>query len=391
MTLDATFTSEPKYFLGVLAKHIERFTNEKPIGKLLIPFTRVAANVANHMLEWTPYGFARYGLLSLKEGRNPLKLWEEGKWNKDSDIALRAGLGMATIFALLAMAAGDRDEEDPFFTIFGDGPRDLNARRQLQQRGWKPNTIKVGDAYFSYLYTPLAMALSIVGRHMDDYRDGKIADPRDVSLASSAVALIEAVKNQSFLASAADLMAAVDSPDPQAKVSRVFARIATIPIPNILKQLDKVIDPSVQQSEGFWETFLKEFPVVRHTLKPALNVFGEPVDRTPGVVRFPGMERFVTMEKTNDPVFNLLGERRLVVPGFSKSTRLGEENMTPEQYYEYVQIAGPRVRSKIEAEINSIRQMGHEAAQERIERISNDEKKRARAEMRAKYGIPASR
>jgi hypothetical protein len=374
--LDATFSQEPKGFLGFLAKHLERFTADWPIGKLIIPFTRVAANVTNQMLEWTPYGFARYAFMGVAGNEK-----EIGNWKGNMDVALRAGLGTAAIFGLLALAASDRDEEDPFFTIYGDGPRDLNARRQLQQRGWKPNTIKVGDKFISYLYTPLAMALSIVGRHMDDYRDGRIPDPRDLSLATSSVALIEAIKNQSFLAGAADLMSAVDSPDPVAKVSRVFARMTTIPIPNLLKQVDRLVDPSVQEGQGFWESVIKEIPIARHLRKPAINIFGEEVERIRGPLPFPGMDRFVTLQKTDDPVLNLLSENRLIVPGISKSTRMGDRNMTQDEYYDYVKLVGPRVKSRINAEILSLDAMSREDAQERLERISLEEKKKARREM----------
>jgi hypothetical protein len=226
-SVDATFSGEPKYFLGILAKHIDQFTREKPIGRLLIPFTRVAANVTNHMLEWTPFGFARYALLAMEEGGNPLRDKEGNlEYKKHNDIALRAFLGMGATMVLMAMAGKDADDEDPFFAIYGDGPRDFNQRRMMMEKGWKPNTVKLGGSYWSYIYTPMAMMLAIAGKHFDEYRDGRVQSPSisNMSMASSAVALIDAVKNQSFIASASDLMAAVDSPDPQAKVSKVFAR-----------------------------------------------------------------------------------------------------------------------------------------------------------------------
>lgn len=376
--LDATFQQEPKYFLGFLCKHIERFTKDVPIARLIIPFTKVAANVTNAMLEWTPVGFARY---AFEQKGNPFKLMEKGEWKKESDIALRAALGTAAMIVLMSMCK-DEDEEDPYFTIYGDGPRDLNARRQLQQMGWKPNTVKVGGAYFSYLYTPLAMALSIVGRHLDDYRDGKIASPHSLSMATSAVALLEAVKNQSFLASVADLMSAVDSPDPQSRLSKVFSRISSIPIPNLLKQTDKYLDPSLQQANGFWQSFIKELPIARHTLKPAINVFGEEVDRTPGYARIPGADRFITERIETDPVFNFLGQKRIVVPGFSKGTRLNDIPMTEEQYYSYVKEAGPRIKQRIQAELGHLKNMTKENAQERVDNIAAQEKANIRSRMK---------
>lgn len=372
--LMATFNNEPKYFLGTLAKYVEKFTNEMPIGKVIIPFTRISANVTNAMLEWTPFGFARYAFV--QQG-NPFKLWTEGRWKQDSDIAIRAILGTGTIFALLALMGKDDDDPDGF-TVFGDGPRDLGKKRLLQEKGWKPNTIRIGGNYYSYLYTPLAMAFSIVGRQMDDYRDGKIATPGDVSLATTAVALMEAVKNQSFLATATDLMSAIDSPDPQSKVLKVLSRFASVPIPNVIKQMDRFIDPSLQDAKGFTESIIKEFPIARYALNPALNVFGEPINRTRGAIPIPGLERFVTADRMDDEVLNLISEKQVSIPGFSKSTRLGDTGMTEAQYYRYVQLAGPKIKERIRNELGALRMMSKETVEDRIQKISQEEKKKAR-------------
>lgn len=397
--LDATFTQEPRGILGYVAKHIENLTSNVPILKLLVPFTRVAANVTNQMLDWTPYGAARWAFGHVygddfrvpKEGGydslDSFNKLEDDMKKRDSTVAIRAVMGTLAIFALIA-SADDEDDRDPFFTIYGDGPKDIELRRQMQQMGWKPNTIKVGGAYYSYLYTPLAMSLSIVGKQFDKAREGK-GEPHmmDVLSPASAVALLDAVKNQSFLAGITDLFSALDSPDPETRVSRIMGRMATIPIPNFVKQFDKVIDPTVQEAQGFTETIIREIPIVRHNLKPALNIFGAPVDRTFGVVRFPGLERFMTMEKTSDPVLNMLSEHGLKVPGISKSTHLGDEKMTADQYYEYVQMVGPKVYDRYKSEIATIQKLSREAAQDRLEQISREEKAEAREELKKKYNI----
>lgn len=383
--LDATFTQEPRGILGFAAEAMEKLTEKVPILKLLIPFTRVAANVTNQMVEWTPYGIARY-LFGHVYG-DDFRILKDDMQKRDSNIAIRGILGTLAIIALIA-SADDEDEGDPYFTIYGDGPKDIELRRQMQQRGWKPNTIKVGGSYWSYLYTPLAMAFSIVGKQFDRAREGK-GDPSVMGIASpaSAVALLDAVKNQSFLAGITDLFSALDSPDPESRVARIFGRMSTIGVPNVFKQLDKAIDPSIQEAQGFYETAIREIPIARHVLKPALNIFGKPVERVGGIVRFPGLERFMTMEKTDDPVLNLMSEKALKVPGISKSTHLGDEKMTVEQYYEYVELTGPNVYDRYRSEISILRGLSREAAQERLEQISREEKADAREKLKEKYNI----
>ncbi len=370
--LKTTFNQEPEYFLGRIQKYIEKILENNVLGKAIVPFTKISANVTNAMLEWTPFGIARY--LLVQEG-NPFKLMEDGKFKKDSDIAIRALLGTGMMMALMALMKDD-DEDPDGFTIFGDGPRDINKKRILMERGWKPHTFRVAGNYYSYLYMPWAMAFSIVGRRMDDHRDGKLDNPFGVQMATDAVAMMQATLHQSFLSSITDLAGAIDSPDPEAKLSKVLARMSSIPVPNIVKQIDRWIDPSLQDAQGFGENIIKEFPIARYALNPALNVFGEPIKRTTTII--PGLERFVTGERTDDEVLNLLAEKNINVPGFSKSTRIGDVPINEEQYYQYVKTAGPEIKKRIQQELVSLRMMSREAIQDRIERISTEEKKKAR-------------
>lgn len=394
--LETTFTQEPRGILGYVARGVEQISEHVPILKLLVPFTRVAANVTNQMLDWTPYGAARWAFGSVygDDFRVPLqggytsldsfnKLKDDMK-KRDANVGLRALFGTAAMLVLIASVDDEDEGREPYFTIYGDGPRDIELRRQLQQRGWKPNTIKIGKSYWSYLYTPLAMAFSIVGKRLDNARDGKI---NENGLATYGVALMDAVKNQSFLAGITDLFSALDSPNPESKVARIFGRTASIVVPNFFKQIDRTADLSVQEAQGFAETWIREFPMARHLLKPALNIFGEPVERTTGLIRFPGLERFMTLEKTDDPVLNMISERGLKVPGISKSTHLGEARMDPEVYYEYVQIVGPKVYARYRSELSIINSLSREAAQDRMEQISTEEKKAAREILKKKYGI----
>lgn len=384
--MDLTLMQEPKGILGAMANGIEKITRDRPLGKLLVPFTRVAANFTNHALEWTPYGLGRY--FFSKDFRIEKLVDGEKVSSRNHDIALRAFLGTVFMFGFLSKLA-DQDEDDPEIAVYADGPRDINEKRQLMERGWKPFTLKVGNHYFSYIYTPVGMAMSLIGGIFDDYRDGRIDKPSasNVNFASVASAMLRVTTEQSFLAGIADIVKATDSPDPVGKISKVFARTASsFIIPNFVKQLDKWIDPSIQQSNGLWESFLKEIPVIRSSkLKSALNVFGEEVHRAGSVVNLPGAERFVTTDPGTDPVLNMLGERRLFVPGFSKSTKLHDRKMTEDQYYEYVKEAGPIIKKNIAAELLRLRSMDKEEAKDRIEDIANSAKRSARAKLEAKY------
>lgn len=387
--LDATYTQIPQGVLGELCKLIEALTERFPLLKMIVPFTRVAANVTNTMLEWTPFGFGRYAISGVFNEDFTVEKWNKETEKMDrvanSDIARRAFIGTFAMIGLMAML-GSEDEEEPNFAVYADGPRDFNKQRQMRAQGWKPYTIKYGDTYYSYLYTPLSIGFSIIGRQFDDFRDGKVEAPSvgNIKLASTATAMLRAVTSQSFLAGVSDIMGAVDSPDPEKKLSSIMARMTTAPlIPNFVKQMDKFFNPTVEEANGFWETFLKEIPVVRsHALKPALNVFGEPVRRLTG--GFPGAERFLTFRPTEDPVLNLLSEKRIIIPGFSKSSHIDNARMDEEQFYEYVSTAGPDMKQTIQAELHRLGAMTNEEAQERVNDIATKTKATTRKKMSAK-------
>jgi hypothetical protein len=81
-------------------------------------------------------------------------------------------------------------------------------------------------------------------------------------------------------------------------------------------------------------------------------------------------------------VFAFIGEHALSVPSYSKQTKLGDKQMTDEQYYEYVQKAGPRLYDAIRRNIPRLRRMNKEQMQEEIGDIATKVKKQVRSEMR---------
>lgn len=383
--MDATFKQEPKGLLGGASNFIEKWArgingSDNPLGKMLIPFTRIAANVTNQMLEWTPYGLLRYGAGHLY-GEDFRLRDENGKTiGRDPKIAIRATLGSLGLMGLYSLFAQYHDDKDPWLAIYDDGSKNPERRRQMMDMGWRPKTIKVGKGYYSYITTPFAMTFSILGRMFDNARDGR---QDENGIASSVVAMLQTTTHESFLSSLTDFMSAVDSPNPETKISRMMARMATTPfVPNLVRQVDKWVDPSIQQAQGFTENFMKEFPVVRHELKPSLNIFGEQLKHDPAI-NLPGMERFLTMEKTEDPVLNFLSESNVTMPGFSKSSKLGDKVMTREQYYSYVEQAGPLMKRAIEAELPTLTRMNKEQAQERVNEIVRKVKLQIRDKMRA--------
>lgn len=375
--LNTTFNQEPKGWIGKFARMIGEYSEEHKFAKLFVPFTRVVANVLNAQIDWSPFGISRWAL------SKEFRLEDvDGSMRRDPKILVRALTSMVVLGALGAMLMQYDDDEDPYFTIYGSGPKDANKKRQLYERGWKPNTIKVGKTYVSYLTTPMSLSFASIGTLMDRHREGSGIGPID-SIPQLGIAFVQGTLNQSFLSGVADLFGAFESANPEQGVQRFIARTLTLPIPNLARQIDAWADPSVQQSENFLQMVLKQIPVARHALKPMLNVFGQAVEKTPGPMNIPFGNRFVTVAPEDDPVFSFLGQHALTVPNYSKQTKLGDERMTEDQYYKYVQTAGPLIHSAIRREIPLLRGKSKEDKQERIDRIAQNIKRDVRDRMKA--------
>lgn len=378
--LVATYNQEPKGWIGQFGTMIGKYTAEYPAGKVLIPFTRVVCNVLNTQIEWSPFGLSRYFFSKTFRIEDA-----DGQMVRDNGLLVRALTGSVLTLGALAtlLAKYDEDDEDPWFTIYGSGPKDANKKRLLYERGWKPNTIKIGPAYISYLPTPLSLGLAAVGTLMDRKRDDPEIPPLDY-IPQLALAFVQGTLNQSFLTGVADLFSAFESSDPESKVNRFLARTSTLFVPNLFKQIDAWASPGVQTAETFIDMWIKQLPIARWGLKPMLNVFGQEVERVNGPLNLPFSNRFITMQKTDDPVFGFIGEHGLSVPSYSKQTKLGNEQMTEEQYYNYVKTAGPQVYEAIRREIPRLRGKTKEEKQEKIDDISRDIKRVVRQQMRSK-------
>ncbi|HNX38857.1 MAG TPA: hypothetical protein PKI15_10905, partial [Candidatus Cloacimonadota bacterium] len=209
-----SFNQSPEGIVGAAVKLIDDFYKllEKKgggIGKTtalglrmwVMPFTRIVGNVANTMIDWTPFGIVKAleyasknpdGLINTQ--RN---IWKtsDGKM-KESPYRLRdahrqlsrAVIGTILMSALMALAMSGDDDEDKMGIISGDGPKDYEKKRQLMALGWMPNAIRIGNRWIPYQDSPVQGALAIVGNVHDYYAFNEKAKPMDImGIASYAV------------------------------------------------------------------------------------------------------------------------------------------------------------------------------------------------------------
>ncbi len=354
-----TYNSDPKGLLGVVSRAIGSATSQRPILKLVQPFVRVVANVANVMLDWSPYGFVRIkrgegiGGIGAKEKYKARELTSREKTQQ-----LGRAIGGTLIFAAAAAMAADG-------RISGTGPSDYNKRRQLEMTGWRQNAIKIGNRWVPYMnWGPVAFALSVAGNFYDAMEYGKLDEKSALQRVEAAiVGSGQTFFQMSFLTGTSDFMDLAQTGNVTQWENYVARAATSLFEPNFIKQAIKIFDRNVYQPKNLWEGVIKNMGVAGiFGVKPMLNIFGEPVkaDMAYGF-------SFGPTGKDIDPVAKFLGENKLWVSTPSKTTEIwvGDKKrpMTDDEYYQYIKESGPIIKEGIKQEMEYI--SGQESPEEK--------------------------
>ena len=335
--LRATFNQEPYGVLGAAARGINRFSNEVPAFRFIVPFTNVVANVVNEGLSWFPptaIGRSLWGHFRGELEGRPIAS-DEDLYDQHA----RAALGLVLLSGVFAAAAAYQDDEDPWFAVTSLGPHDSGRRAQLRQRGWIPHSVKVGDRYVSYANTPLAIPMAWLGNWFDGVRFNRLNElDLYTRLAYALSNTGQVILDQSFLDGLSRFLGGLQKDDPKASARMLegFARSATsMVVPNALRQIDRMFDPTIYDSPTMEAALVNSIPFARRAGQPALNVWGQPV-------QIGTADTFVSQAK-EDPVLAALARHNLWISTPSSKTMVDQKPLTPDEVHVYTAARGPRL------------------------------------------------
>jgi len=362
--LRATFNQQPYGVMGAFARAINQLSNDIPPMRLIVPFTNVIANVVNEGLSWFPptaigrsvWGHFR-GRLDGQEIASDEDLYDQHA---------KAVLGTMLLVGLYAASAAHEDDDDPAFSITSLGPKDIGKRNQLRMRGWIPHSVKIGDTYWSYANTPMAIPMAWLGNWFDSRRYAKLEE-RDLltRLAYAVSNTGQVMLDQSFLDGLSRFLGGIQRDDPKASARMLegFARSITgVVVPNAVRQVDRIFDPTVYDSPTMTAALVNSVPFVRRTGQPSLNVWGQPVQI--------GQSESFASQVREDPVLATLARRNLWISTPSVRTTVDGVALTPDEVYAYTAARGPRLREMLSlpAMIGAIETVPQEAAGRLLER-----------------------
>lgn len=364
----STFTNEPVGLAGV-AYHGLKYLSEEtklagvPILKPWLLFLKTTANVFNALTDYTPTGFARayYGMRG-----SGWKDAERRNFTEDEQLQLKIKAAVGTVL-MGVLISGMMEGED--VEITGKGPMEKNKRRQWQDRGNIPYSIRIGDERVSYKDSPLLLPLAIVGNVRDAVKYQK--PKSDMFLGNQyADALTksgETIFDLSMLTGTGDLIDAMRSGDMK-KVSRTLANIPAntlIPLNRLLQQIDQSFDEQTYDVNPM----VASIPFARRTGTPETSVLGDPRTYSP-------WQRFFSSVKRT-PLIDVLEEKGLFPSEPSKDRKVGNRVLTPEEHAQMRRLAGPRIRMRLEALVPRLRIMSKKQAEDELDRIERQEYDRA--------------
>src|SRR4029077_7604051 len=100
-------------------------------------------------------------------------------------------------------------------------------RKQLLEARWKPYSVQIGNQYWSYVNTPLALAFGMIGSASDPARYGELDKKQwAAALTYSLMKIPNVIASQSFLSGMGNFFGAI-GPNPDQSISYLNRTIAS--------------------------------------------------------------------------------------------------------------------------------------------------------------------
>jgi len=329
---EGTFTSP----LGKSGQPLQRFVQNTPGARYIVPFVRTPVNIMKYVGVRTPV------LNTVAESvRNEFKA---GGVRRDMMLAKTATGGM--LYALGAYLASQG-------LIVGGGEKDKQSEKL---GGIQPYSIKVGDKYYGFnrmdplgIFLGLSADISEISGQVDDATMGDLTS-------ASVMAISRNLVSKSYLSGVINLLEAVTDPDRYGdQFVKGFAS-SFVPMSALSGTIRRETDPLMREAWSVTDAIKNKLPGYSDELPPKVNIFGEDMKFTGGM----GPD-WVSPIRTSDATSDIAASEiaRLNVDLREPPKRIGGGNGTPafdltqKQYYKLMKNLGEGFKPAISELVQS--------------------------------------
>lgn len=155
--------------------------------------------------------------------------------------------------------------------LTGGGPANSQARKTMQDLGWQPYSIKVGDTWYSYnRLDPIGAFFGIVGDYFEYTQAATESEEDSTNIAKAAgymmAALAKNTTSKTYLQNVAALVLLISNPDNLSMGGRLASYTSQIAqgfVPRILTNLARdtgIEDPYMKEASGFLDRLKARTP-----------------------------------------------------------------------------------------------------------------------------------
>ena len=306
---------------------------------VLAPFTKVPSAFLSRVIDFTPIGAVKEAVTQMAN--------KSLNQNKLVQAISEAGTGTGLIYLGAELANND--------LLTGNYPNDQTEQNRWKAEGITPNSIKIGNTYYSLNYAGPVGALFGIGKSIND----AIKDGGDsvAALTAGVTQLASGTLEQSFLSGISGALDAVQ--DPKRYAENFVRSQAGSVIPTILNDIGNVTDETQRQTNTPLEAIQGRIPGARTGLNPKIDSLGNELTQAnpdklgrlvdpfrPSQERStPITEELDRLDKAGQPIF----------PSNDKTLKVGQETIKLDgnQQYEYNQGVGQETTLIWDGIINS--------------------------------------
>lgn len=256
-----------------------------PFGRIIMPFTKISANVMRMMYRSSPLPLAfpsdAFRADVLAGGARRDLAWAQ------------VGLGTAATLVIGSMAMAGR--------ITGEGPGAPELARQRRDAGIPSYSIKMPDGkwYDLHRIAPLGDTYATIADTMELMRYAK--DEDNAQLATSlALGVGHTMLSQPYLSGVADTLEAMNGSDRSGE--RWFQNLgASLAVPGIAMGTERATDPWMRSHRDLISTIASRTPGWAENMPPLRNRWGDPLTRAEGFPEIGGISRMLSPVGVKDP------------------------------------------------------------------------------------------